>query len=86
MKEEHVFSMHKGIIRFHCYVVERCFLIEDDKKNILWSEHLPGCQSWQKKMPPFAWTASTIGFHASICSFDHIPGLFLNLVERKKKL
>ena len=39
-------------------------------------EALPACQSWQKKMPPFSWTASTTGFHASTCSFLHIPGVF----------
>ena len=47
--------------------------------NILQLETLPACQIWQKNMPPFSWTASTIGFHASTCSFVQMPGTLLYL-------
>lgn len=45
----------------------------------------PACQSWQKKIPPLAWTSATIGFHASTCSFVHIPGVCLYLIYNKEK-
>ena len=48
-------------------------------ENVLQLETLPACQIWQKNMPPFAWTASTIGFHASTCSFVQIQGILLYL-------
>ena len=46
-------------------------------------ETLPTCQIWQKMMPPLAWTASTIGFHASTCSLVHIPGVSWYLQEQE---
>jgi hypothetical protein len=60
---------------------KRLTLMHDAKfileiSNILQLETLPACQIWQKNMPPLAWTASTIGFHASTCSFLQIPGVF----------
>ena len=39
------------------------------------AEALPACQIWQKKTPPLAWTASTIGFHASSCCSVQIPAI-----------
>jgi hypothetical protein len=39
-------------------------------------ETRPTCQIWQKKMAPLSFTAFTIGFHASHCSFVKIPGVW----------
>lgn len=53
------------------------------KLNLPVLETLPTCQIWQKKTPPFSWTASTIGFHASTCSWVQIPGVSLYLQTRE---
>lgn len=46
-------------------------------------ETLPTCQIWQKKTAPLVCTASTMGFHASVCSFVHIPGVLGYLTSNK---
>ena len=39
----------------------------------------PTCQSWQKNTAPSAFTALTMGFHASTCSSEKMPGVFGSL-------
>ena len=47
----------------------------------------PYAKSDKKKIPPLAWTTSTIGFHASTCSFVHMPGVcgYLKIWKIPKK-
>ena len=45
-------------------------------------EARPTCHSWQKKTAPFAFTAATMGFHASTCSSVKMPGVLGSLQVR----